>query len=103
MEEKRKVLRADRKSAGHDALLRAAMDRFGLSRKVALDIWNGAPHDRKGGRPKRAKPDIASKPTIKKAPSDRHQKMESQNVATPRFGSMFSTVHSPPAATHLRG
>jgi hypothetical protein len=55
IEEKRKAFRAERKRAGRDVLLRAAMDHFGLSRKVALDIWNSAPRDRKGGRPKKAK------------------------------------------------
>jgi hypothetical protein len=55
IEEKRKTLRAERKRAGRDVLLRVAMDHFGLSRKVALDIWNSAPRDRKGGRPKKAK------------------------------------------------
>jgi len=54
-EEKRKSLRAERKRAGRDVLLRAAMDQFGLSHKVVLDIWNNLPHDRKGGRPKKAK------------------------------------------------
>jgi hypothetical protein len=52
-EEKRKSLRAERRSAGRDALLRAAMDQFGLSHKVVLDIWNSLPRDRKGGRPKK--------------------------------------------------
>jgi hypothetical protein len=55
IEEKRKALRAERRRAGRDVLLRAAMDHFGLSRKVALDIWNGVSRDRKGGRPKKAK------------------------------------------------
>jgi hypothetical protein len=55
IEEKRKALRAERRRAGRDVLLRAAMNHFGLSRKVALDIWNSAPRDRKGGRPKKAK------------------------------------------------
>jgi hypothetical protein len=55
IEEKRKALRAERKRAGRDVLLRAAMDHFGLSRKVALDIWNKAPRDRKGGRPKKTR------------------------------------------------
>jgi len=55
IEEKRKALRAERTRAGRDVLLRAAMNHFGLSRKVALDIWNNAPRDRKGGRPKKAK------------------------------------------------
>jgi hypothetical protein len=52
---KRKALRAERKRAGRDVLLRAAMDHFSLSRKVALDIWNSVPRDRKGGRPTKAK------------------------------------------------
>jgi hypothetical protein len=56
IEEKRNALRAERKRAGRDVLLRAAINQFGLSRKVALDIWNSAPRDRKGGRPKKAKP-----------------------------------------------
>jgi hypothetical protein len=55
IEEKRKALRAERRRAGRDVLLRAAMNHFGLSRKVVLDIWNSAPRDRKGGRPKKAK------------------------------------------------
>jgi hypothetical protein len=55
IEEKRKALRAERRRAGRDVLLRAAMNHFGLSRKVILDIWNSAPRDRKGGRPKKAK------------------------------------------------
>lgn len=54
IEENRRALRAERKRAGRDVLLKAAMDRFGLSRKVALEIWNSAPRDRKGGRPKRS-------------------------------------------------
>lgn len=56
MEEKRQALRAERKSAGRDVLLRAAMNHFALSRKIALDIWNSAARDHKGGRPKNAKP-----------------------------------------------
>jgi hypothetical protein len=56
IEEKRKAFRAERKRAGRDVLLRAAMNQFGLSRKVVLDIWNSAPRDRKGGRPKKASP-----------------------------------------------
>jgi hypothetical protein len=56
IEEKRKALRAERRRAGRDVLLRAAMNHFGLSRKVILDIWNSAPRDRKGGRPKKARP-----------------------------------------------
>ena len=55
IEEKRKALRAERKRAGRDVLLRAAMSHFGLSRKVALDVWNDAPRDRKGGRPTKDK------------------------------------------------
>jgi hypothetical protein len=55
IEETQKALRAERKRAGRDVLLRAAMNHFGLSRKVALDIWNNAPRDRKGGRPKKEK------------------------------------------------
>ena len=55
-EEKRQVLRAERKRAGRDVLLGAAMIHFGLSRKIALDIWNSAARDHKGGRPKNAKP-----------------------------------------------
>jgi hypothetical protein len=55
IEEKRKELRADRKKAGRDVLLKAAMNHFSLSRKVALDIWNGVPRDRKGGRPTKDK------------------------------------------------
>jgi hypothetical protein len=66
-EEKRKSLRAERKRAGRDVLLRAAMDQFGLSRKVVLDIWSSLPHDRKGGRPKKAKPVGFVRQTGKKA------------------------------------
>jgi hypothetical protein len=55
IEEKRRAFRAERKRAGRDVLLGVAMKHFGLSRKVALDIWNSAPRDRKGGRPKKAK------------------------------------------------
>jgi hypothetical protein len=55
IEETRKALRAERKRAGRDVLLRAAMDHFGLPRKVALDIWKSAPRDRKGGRPRKTK------------------------------------------------
>ncbi len=65
IEEKRKALRAERKRAGRDVLLGAAMGHFGLSRKVALDIWNGAPRDRKGGRPTKDKPD-PDRPTAKR-------------------------------------
>jgi hypothetical protein len=57
IEEKRKAFRAERKRAGRDVLLRAAMSHFSLSRKVALDIWNGVPRDRKGGRPTKDEPD----------------------------------------------
>jgi hypothetical protein len=56
MEERRQALRAERKRAGRDVLLRAAMNHFGLPRKTALDIWNSAARDHKGGRPKNAKP-----------------------------------------------
>ena len=63
-EEKRKALRAERKRAGRDVLLRAAMNHFGLSRKVALDIWNSAPRDRKGGRPKKTRPGT-DRPNVK--------------------------------------
>lgn len=56
MEEKRQALRTERKRAGRDVLLGAAMNHFGLSRKIALDIWNSAARDHKGGRPKNAKP-----------------------------------------------
>jgi len=52
MEDRRKTLRAEGKKAGREELLKAVMLRFRLQRKVALDIWNRAPHDRKGGRPK---------------------------------------------------
>jgi len=55
MEEKRKAFRAERKRAGRDVLLRAAMNHFGLSQKVVLAIWNSVPRDRKGGRPKKTK------------------------------------------------
>jgi len=65
IEEKRKAFRAERKRAGRDVLLRAAMNHFGLSRKVALDIWNSAPRDRKGGRPKKARPGT-DRPIIKR-------------------------------------
>ena len=68
IEEKRKALRAERKKSGRDVLLRAAMDHFGLSRKVALDIWNKAPRDRKGGRPKKTK--------IRDGRSDRQTRVE---------------------------
>jgi len=53
MEDQRKTLRAEGKKAGREELLKAVMLRFRLQRKVALDIWNRAPHDRKGGRPKK--------------------------------------------------
>jgi hypothetical protein len=65
IEEKRKALRAERRRAGRDVLLRAAMNHFGLSRKVILDIWNSAPRDRKGGRPKKARPGT-DRPIIKR-------------------------------------
>ena len=39
------------------------MDHFGLSRKIALSIWNGTARDRKGGRPKSAKPG-ANRPIV---------------------------------------
>ena len=35
-DEKREALRAERKAAGRDVLLRAAMNHFGLSQKVVL-------------------------------------------------------------------
>ena len=57
LEEQRKALRAERKRAGRDVLLRAAMNRFGLSHKVALNIWSHVPRDHKGGRPKKTKPE----------------------------------------------
>jgi hypothetical protein len=56
MEETRQALRAEQKSAGRDVLLKAAMKHFSLSRKIALTIWNNTARDRKGGRPKSAKP-----------------------------------------------
>jgi hypothetical protein len=56
VDEKRQALRNERKGAGRDVLLGAAMDHFGLSRKVALAIWNSAARDRKGGRPKNTNP-----------------------------------------------
>jgi hypothetical protein len=65
IEEKRKAFRAERKRAGRDVLLRVAMNHFGLSRKVALDIWNSAPRDRKGGRPKKSRPGT-DRPIIKR-------------------------------------
>jgi hypothetical protein len=65
IEEKRKAFRAERKRAGRDVLLRVAMNHFGLSRKVALGIWNSAPRDRKGGRPKKAKPGT-DRPIVKR-------------------------------------
>lgn len=55
IEKKRKEFRADRKKAGRDVLLMAAMNHFGLPRKVVLAIWNSEPRDRKGGRPKKTK------------------------------------------------
>jgi len=66
IEGKRKALRAERRRAGRDVLLRAAMNHFGLSRKVVLDIWNSAPRDRKGGRPKKARPGT-DRPIVKRA------------------------------------
>lgn len=54
VEDRRRAFRAEGKKAGREELLKAVMLRFGLQRKVALDIWNRAPHDRKGGRPKTA-------------------------------------------------
>ena len=66
IEENRKALRAERRRAGRDVLLSAAMNHFGLSRKVVLDIWNSAPRDRKGGRPKKVKPGT-DRPIIKRA------------------------------------
>jgi hypothetical protein len=66
MEEKRTALRAERKRAGRDVLLKAAMNHFGLSRKVTLSIWNNTARDRKGGRPKSAKPG-ASRPIVNRA------------------------------------
>ena len=65
IEETRKAFRAERKRAGRDVLLRAAMNHFSLSRKVVLDIWNSAPRDRKGGRPKKAKPGT-DRPIVKR-------------------------------------
>jgi len=55
MEDRRKAFRAEGKKEGREELLKAVKLRFRLQRKVALDIWNRAPHDRKGGRPKTAK------------------------------------------------
>jgi hypothetical protein len=66
MEEKRHALRAERKRAGRDVLLRAAMNHFGLPRKIALSIWNNTARDRKGGRPKSAKPG-ANRPIVGRA------------------------------------
>lgn len=66
MEEKRHALRAERKRAGRDVLLRAAMNHFGLSRKITLSIWNNTARDRKGGRPKSAKPG-ADRPIVNRA------------------------------------
>ncbi len=56
MEEERQALRTERKRAGRDVLLRAAMNHFGLSRKIALDVWKSAARYHKGGRPKNVKP-----------------------------------------------
>jgi hypothetical protein len=66
IEEKRHALRAERKKAGRDVLLGAAMNHFGLSRKIALSIWNNTARDRKGGRPKSAKPG-ANRPIVNRA------------------------------------
>jgi hypothetical protein len=66
MEEKRTALRAERKRAGRDVLLKAAMNHFGLSRKITLCIWNNTVRDRKGGRPKNAKPG-ADRPIVNRA------------------------------------
>jgi hypothetical protein len=66
MEEKRNALRAERQRAGRDVLLRAAMNHFGLSRKITLSIWNNTARDRKGGRPKSTKPG-ADRPIANKA------------------------------------
>jgi len=55
IEQKRKEFRAERKKAGRDVLLRAAMNHFGLPQKVVLAIWNSEPRDRKGGRPRKTK------------------------------------------------
>jgi hypothetical protein len=53
IEQTQKEFRAERKKAGRDVLLMVAMNHFGLPRKVVLDVWNSAPRDRKGGRPKK--------------------------------------------------
>lgn len=66
IEIKRQALRAERKRAGRDVLLKAAMNQFGLSRKIALSIWNNTARDRKGGRPKNAKPG-ADRPIVNRA------------------------------------
>jgi hypothetical protein len=66
MEEKRHALRGERKRAGRDVLLRAAMNHFGLSRKIALSIWNNTARDRKGGRPKSPKSG-AGRPIVSRA------------------------------------
>lgn len=66
MEETRQALRTERKRAGRDVLLRVAMNHFGLSRKITLSIWNNAARDRKGGRPKGAKPG-ANRPIVNRA------------------------------------
>jgi hypothetical protein len=55
IEEKRKALRTERKRAGREVLRRAAMSHRSPSRKAALEIWNGMPRDRKGGRPTKDK------------------------------------------------
>lgn len=64
IEETRQALRAERKRAGRDVLLRAATNHFDLSRKIALDIRNSAARDHKGGRPKNSKPGTA-RPILK--------------------------------------
>ena len=66
MEGKQQALRTERKRAGRDVLLGAAMNHFGLSRKIALDIWNSVARDHKGGRPKSAKPGT-DRPIVKRS------------------------------------
>jgi hypothetical protein len=56
IEEQQKSLRAEQKRAGRDVLLKAAMNHFGLSYKVVLDIWSRVTRDHKGGRPMKTKP-----------------------------------------------
>jgi hypothetical protein len=53
LKDRRRAFRAEGKKAGREELIKAVMLRFRLQRKAALEIWNRAPHDRKGGRPKR--------------------------------------------------